>query len=538
MNLIGELIDSNLTTKIFIFIFIIILSVINYFLFKAKKLIQGLIIFASVHILFGILLSFLSQYTPLVHFEIYMLPSVATGYLINFFADDSSDNKDKSPFLVPYNTDKGIIEIDLQKGLAIFGAAGSGKSRSGFVPIFKHAAANRISLINYDYKDFELTEMMNYFYAKSDMPVYTISPARPDYSNCINPIDPKYLHGFADVNTIASVFISNLSSAGSGGDNRFFAETSEAGLAGIIWRLKEDYPELCNIPYAASIIMTKEFYDIGEFIKKSDNASLLAKPYLDSMGSDKQMAAVQATLTGSLRKVVSPEIFAIFSKSDFDLDINNVDNPRVLNLVNHPKYDTAYAPFLATTLRSALMQMSERGRNPTFINLDEASTFKLDKMSRIPATLRSYGIGTIFGLQDKVQGVQLYGENELKAILTNLGSKILGKANDPDTSEYYQKLFELIQEDQKSISKGTGWGGGEGERISISQRERAKHRAFEFNLLKPGEFFIFDQFGKNTKVKFKEEYCEPTPTKAVYNYSKTELDLNFKNIIAHAKTLQ
>jgi type IV secretory pathway TraG/TraD family ATPase VirD4 len=70
-----------------------------------------------------------------------------------------------------------------------------------------------MSGIFYDYKDFELTEYVNFFYTKSDIPVYTISPARPEYSHRVNPIDPKYIETFADVNTITSTFIQNLAAA-------------------------------------------------------------------------------------------------------------------------------------------------------------------------------------------------------------------------------------------------------------------------------------------------------------------------------------
>lgn len=475
---------------------------------------------------------------PLKYQIFFCVALVVVAFAIYAFASPSTSKTDKSnPFLVDYPTVKGPhIRLDVKRGLAIFGAAGAGKSRSGFIPIYKTCSENRLSVVNYDYKDFELTEFMNYFYQDTDIPVYNIAPARPDFSHCINPIDPKYIQTFNDINSISTALIANLSPTS--GDNQIFSEIAESALAGVIQRTKEDYPELCNLPMIAAILMRKTGFEVIEYIEKSQYASLLGKPFMDSSLNEKLFGSVTTTISNALRKIISPEIFKIFGKSDFDLAINKPENVAVLNVVNHPKYDTVLAPFLAVVIQCTIMQMQERNRNPSLVVLDEASTIKLNKMERIPATLRSYDIGTIFGMQDKIQGVDLYGENKLKAILANLGAKLLGKANDSDTTAYYEKLFELIKEDQKSISRGSGWSSKGETRESISQRERAKHRAYEFMQLEAGNFFVFDEKGKSNKVKFKELPCNPVKTQPAYNYSKTELELNFKNVLEQAKNLE
>jgi type IV secretory pathway TraG/TraD family ATPase VirD4 len=458
------------------------------------------------------------------------------AYVLYAFAFSKSTPENKSPFLVRYKVQSGKpVDIDIKRGLAIFGASGAGKSRSGFLPIFKTAKENGISLLTYDYKDFELTECVNFFYRDSGIPVHTISPARPEFSHCCNPMHTDYIKSFDDMNVLAGTLISNLGTDPKG-DAKFFSEAAESAFAGVGWRLKEDYPQHCHIPMAVSIIMGKDPGGLYDFISKSQYASLLGKTFLDSAVSEKQLAAVMGTLSAALRKIISPQIFMIFSKNDFDLAINK--GPAVLNVVNHPKYDTLLAPFLATVIQSSLTQMSERGRNPAYFSIDEASTIKINKMERIPATLRSYDIGTIFGLQDKIQGVDVYGENKLKAILTNLGAKLLGKANDADTAEYYQKLFELIEVEQVSFSKGTGLLANAEMRENISTKEKSKHRAHEFYKLSPGDFFVFDDKGSSHKVKFKAEECQPVKSKIVNDYSQTELEVNFKKILDIGRSLE
>lgn len=461
-------------------------------------------------------------------------------FLYAFVFSSPTTSKPSNPWSVKYMAKSGgDLWLDIKRGLIILGSAGSGKSMSGFWPIFKHCAENKVSVINYDYKDWELTEFLIYYFKKyaPEIPVWNISPAHPDLSHHINPIDPVYMRTFDDINTVAKALVSNLA-PDDGGGGKIFSEIAESAVAGCIQKLKESYPEKCSLPYLSAVLMLKDGEDLINFIKSSQYASILGAPFIDSFGNEKLFSSVKTTLSNALRKIISPEMFMIFKDSDFDLGVNKKDNIGVINLINHPKYDVVFAPFLAVVARCAIMQCSERDRNPLAFLFDEASTMKMDKLERIPATLRSYGIGTVIGLQDKVQGKMLYNEDIMKALIANLGSKIIGKANDKDTAEWYEKLFELIEVEQKSISKGSGWSSGGEARESVSQKERAKHRAAEFYKLKAGEFFVFDEKGDNRKVNFKAYECVATKPKPVYNYSQLELKENFDFILEDGKNLQ
>ena len=86
--------------------------------------------------------------------------------------------------------------------------------------------------------------------------------------------------------------------------------------------------------------------------------------------------------------------------------------------------------------------------------MEEAPTLRLPNMHRIPATLRSYDIATVYVMQDKVQNEILYGDKISRAILSNLSYQFFGKANDPDTARYYERFFEIVKRPTKSVSKG------------------------------------------------------------------------------------
>ena len=94
-------------------------------------------------------------------------------------------------------------------------------------------------------------------------------------------------------------------------------------------------------------------------------------------------------------------------------------------------------------------------------------------MHRIPATLRSYNIVTLYVLQDKMQNDMMYGDKASRAILANLSYQFFGKANDPDTTKYYERFFEIVKKHIRSINKGYNLNFG--TRITEGEKEVTKN---------------------------------------------------------------
>ena len=176
------------------------------------------------------------------------------------------------------------------------------------------------------------------------------------------------------------------------------------------------------------------------------------------------------------------------SADEVPLDINNPQNPSVISIVNDPKKETSLSPVIATIIHTISKQMSERGRLTSFFLIEEASTIRLLNMHRVPATLRSYDIATVYVLQDKIQNDMLYGDKASKAILGNLSYQFFGKANDPDTAKYYERFFEIVKKQSKSVNKGYNLNFD--TRVTQSEREVTKTRADAFYGLRQGEFCL------------------------------------------------
>ena len=159
--------------------------------------------------------------------------------------------------------------------------------------------------------------------------------------------------------------------------------------------------------------------------------------------------------------------------------------------------------------------------------MEEAPTLRLPNMHRIPATLRSYDIATVYVMQDKVQNEILYGDKISRAILSNLSYQFFGKVNDPDTAKYYERFFEIVRKETTSVNRGHNLNFD--TRITTGEKEVAKRRADMFFRLEQGEFIAFAD-GRDKKLQFKlQNMKKEVPPKTNY-FTQEDLRMNFERI--------
>ncbi|MAN27579.1 MULTISPECIES: TraM recognition domain-containing protein [Flavobacteriaceae] len=417
-----------------------------------------------------------------------------------FFAERKAPADKK--YQVRFKLSNGNFKADnIRRGASIIGSAGSGKTESVIYNFLQHFSHYGFCGVIHDYKDFELTEMAYPLFKNININFYTIAFDQIHYR--VNPIAPKYLPNEESVNEVSRVLMENLleqNLSANTGSNKFFSDAVEGLLSGMIWKMKTAYPDCCTLPHIIALFQVVSTKKLVAFLK-SDLTSLgMASAFINGVESEKQTAGVKSTLANAFKKISSQKLFYVLSKDEVPLDINHPEHPAVVSLVNHPKYDGAYSPVIAMIMHTIIKQMSIRERKASFLLLEEASTLKLPNMHRIPATLRSYDISTVYVMQDKVQSDLLYGDKASKAILSNLSYQFFGKVNDPDTAKYYERFFEIIKTPTKSVSKSSGL--SYESRITKGEREVSKRRADAFFRLKEGEFVAFAD-GKDKKVRFK-----------------------------------
>ena len=474
---------------------------------------------------------------PALHFLLVItLPSLFFNIVLYVFIVPRSGHKIPFKYQVTFSLKQGNIRVEnVRRGVSIIGAAGSGKTESVVYNFLKHFSKQSFCGVIHDYKSFELTEIAYPLFKKGNMPFYIVSFDRIYHR--VNPVAPRYLPDEESVNEVSRVLLENLLEQKDvlpSGTTKFFSDTVEGLISGLIWKLRTDYPEFCTLPHLIAIYQYLDTESLVIFLSSNTTSKAMAEAFISGIDSERQTAAVRSTLANAFKKISTKRIFMALSADEVPLDINHPQNPVVVSIVNNPKFETAYSPAIATIIHTITKQMSVRNRESSFILMEEAPTIRLLNMHRIPATLRSYDIATLYVMQDKIQNELLYGEKASKAILSNLSYQFFGKVNDPDTAKYYERFFEIVK--RKSISTSQSSGLDFDTRITKSEREVSKIRADVFFRLQPGEFVTFAD-GKDQKVQFRLERIEKFLPLNVPEYSAEDIRRNFEKIHMEAKTL-
>ncbi len=489
-------------------------------------------------LMLGILVLYLSEETRLILVALYLacpLILINIGMYVFLHKTESPKNGD-SKYQVNFATTKGNFKLDnIKRGASIIGSAGSGKTESVVYGFLKHFRKEGFCGIIHDYKDFELTEMAYPLFKDGDIPFKVISFDKIIHR--VNPIAPRYLENEESVNEVSRVLIENLleqRESGTTGTTKFFNDAAEGLIGGLIWKLKTTYPQFCTLPHLIAIYQYLDTESLIQFLETNTTSRAMADAFISGKDSDRQTAGVKSTLANALKRISTQRIFMALSADEVPLNINSEDNPAIVSIVNNPKFETSYSPVIATIIHTITKQMSVRNSKPSFLLMEEAPTIRLLNMHRIPATLRSYDISTIYVMQDKIQNDMMYGDKASKAILSNLSYQFFGKVNDPDTAKYYERFFEIIKDPTKSISRGHNLDFD--TRITTGEKEIPKIRADVFFRLKQGEFITYAD-GNDKKVRFKLANIQRELPKESKQFSKADLEANFEKVYDEVRSI-
>lgn len=544
-----KILDLTLRNWIIILSAVSILSLILFGVYKVKNKIIKIVLFS----LFTALLFYagveLGNFTfPVLYL---FLPSLVVSGLIYAW----SYEKPVNPIWdIEFMTKQGKKVVrGVARGAAIFGSAGSGKTVLIYTIYLIHFARAKFAGVIYDFKNGELTELALPLFKER---LKIIALHNPEISVGCNPIHPNYISGEKDINQIVKVILDNLINSGAKGDD-FFKDSASSLLAGVMMKFWLDHKEYCTLPHIIAFILavdfsikeenshnlgeeaTQQFAKLKDFLTSNKRVAIQGSTFILGLASAKQTASVVSTLANALRKIAFPEAFYVLSRNDIDFNINDEKVDLVLSVMNEPKSVEFLSPINACIIHTITKQMMNRGRKHSFILLDEAPTIKLLNMAQIPATMRSFGVATIYCAQDIVQGVVQYGRDGFKEIVANLSTQFFGKANDADTAKFYEGYFELVKEKTKSTTQKGGDGNllsTGGKSTTTSEREVSKHRAHEFTKLKVGQFaFLSD--GNNEIVDVIAPKIESEQIVSKKQISQQKLESNFNKIMEEANSI-
>ncbi len=509
----GMVFKMNAITSLLMVVFILALFYVAYYHTKNKKfprvfigtMFNNLIILISISATCAIASNFTNQSEILFVILGFLLICYAV-YLIKFkgknkkskevFKKNKKSEKENLDGFV-FETKSGKVFLDNPyRGIYIQGGAGSGKSASIFEPIIQQIGEKQFTGILYDFKSPELTNLIYLSYQNTAIKVKNVDFKNPLTSDRVNPIHPKYLSKSAVAMELSTVIINNLS-VESIKKMDYWNSNFKQVLAGVIWFLKNDYPEFCTLPHAISLILHNPIEEVIKKVSQNFESAGFVASLLQSieLGSDRTTAGIVSTIQNSLSTLNTHEMFWILSSNDVDLHLNNKENPAFLCLGNDSTLPTTYTPAISLIISVALRQMNQPDQQKSVVLLDEAPTIFIPNIEQIPATARSNKIATIFGVQDFAQLADKYGQDKSHVIISNLGNQFFGRITNGKTAEMVQNLFSKKDEIFVSKNDGTGSSGqfvhlqgnaNTGTSEAVQERDRLK--ISELINLNQGEF--------------------------------------------------
>ncbi|WP_438424871.1 type IV secretory system conjugative DNA transfer family protein [Aquimarina macrocephali] len=459
--------------------------------------------------------------------------------------------KQDNPDSIYLDSEKGIIEIgNPYTGILIQGSAGSGKSRSLFYPIIKQFVENDFSGIIYDFKAPELSEFAYSFYNPDSKVKFAFLNFK-DASNSVrvNPLSPKYLTKQAVAFEMATILINNLLPE-SIKKKDYWTRSSISVIAGAIWYLRNNHPDLCTLPHLIAMILFFPSVQLISMLSSDiETAGMISSlKEAHEMNAEKQIAGVVGTIKNALAQLNIPEIFYLLSDDEINLDLNNKETPTFLAIGNDSTLSNTYAPVISLIIGTCVRQMNQPNKHRSTVILDEISTLYIPDFEQIPATARSNRVASVVGLQDHSQMLDKYGAEKAQVLISNLSNQFYGRTVNEKTADMIVKLFGKhdVTYNSTSSSSGSSSGGflsgnfSESNNTSVSQsiQQRERVKVSDIINLSAGKFYGTIAEGNMTELIGVQLKQVPDSKKEFENIEQTILpDQVFKNIYEDVKSL-
>jgi type IV secretory pathway TraG/TraD family ATPase VirD4 len=153
----------------------------------------------------------------------------------------------------------------------------------------------------------------------------------------------------------------------------------------------------------------------------------------------------------SIARLSSPALYYVLSGSDFTLDINDPNAPKIICLANNPQKQQVYGAVLSLYISRMTKIINQRNKLKSSLIFDEFPTIYFNGIDSLIATARSNKVATTIAVQDYSQLKNEYSRDQAEVILNIMGNVICGQASG-ETAKFLSERFGRIMQDRESIS--------------------------------------------------------------------------------------
>jgi type IV secretory pathway TraG/TraD family ATPase VirD4 len=428
-----------------------------------------------------------------------------------------------------------IFIPDGQRGTAVCGAPGSGKTFSAIDPMIRSVIDQGFPICLYDFKFPGGQAEIHAAYARNHgYDVRIFAPGFEGSESC-NLLD--FLKSADDSETagqIAKVLNKNFSlNGGKGGEDPFFQLSGDQLIRAVLQLAKlSEFPDFLTCQKilaldSSELIDRVKAADISPWVKTSWDQ------FMSMRESEKTAASVAAIASLMFTNFVSPDILpCLCGKSTIPLDLEG--KQMIIFGMDQNRRDIV-GPILATVMHMIVVRNIAKKRvDPLAVFLDELPTIALPNLVNWLNESRSAGFCGVLGYQNMTQLEQAYGKETARAILSGCNTKFIFNPGEYESAKYFSDYLgdEEIRYKQRSRSNSKDGGSN-----SISEQDKTKKMFSPEEILKlpAGScIFINPAYANQTEASI--------PMKLKVNVGDGELqrraygETNFDRIIRQLKT--
>ena len=341
----------------------------------------------------------------------------------------------------------------------VLGTPGSGKSFAVVNNYIKQQIEKGYSMYIYDFKFSDLStiaynHMMNHQNGYKVKPqFYVINFDDPRRSHRCNPIHPDFMSDISDAYESAYTIMLNLNKTWVQKQGDFFVESPIILFAAIIWYLRiYKNGKFCTFPHAIELL-NRRYEDVFPILTSYPELENYLSPFMDAWqgGAMEQLAGQIASAKIPLSRMISPQLYWVMSASEFTLDINNPEEPKILCVGNNPDRQNIYGAALGLYNSRIVKLINKKGQLKSSVIIDELPTIYFKGLDNLIATARSNKVAVCLGFQDFSQLVRDYGDKEAKVVINTVGNIFSGQVVG-ETAKTLSEHFGKVLQKRQSIS--------------------------------------------------------------------------------------